>query len=67
LIAADPAGKDTYEANAGKFLIDIEDGEKTVKDGIAKLPPARRKIITTHDAFGYFGATYGMEFIARKA
>jgi zinc/manganese transport system substrate-binding protein len=64
LIAADPAGKDTYEANAGKFLIDIEDGEKTVKDGIAKLPPARRKIITTHDAFGYFGATYGMEFIA---
>ena len=34
------------------------------KDSIAKLPPARRKIITTHDAFGYFGATYGMEFIA---
>jgi zinc/manganese transport system substrate-binding protein len=64
LIAADPAGKDTYEANAGKLLVDIEDVEKTVKDSIAKLPPAHRKIITTHDAFGYFGATYGMEFIA---
>ena len=38
--------------------------ETTVKEAIAKLPPERRKIITTHDAFGYFGAAYGMEFIA---
>jgi zinc/manganese transport system substrate-binding protein len=64
LVAADPAGKDAYEANAKKFLADIDEVEKLVKDSIAKLPPARRKIITTHDAFGYFGATYGMEFIA---
>jgi zinc/manganese transport system substrate-binding protein len=64
LVAADPAGKETYDANATKFLSDIDAVEKTVKDSIAKLPPARRKIITTHDAFGYFGATYGMEFIA---
>jgi zinc/manganese transport system substrate-binding protein len=64
LIAADPAGKDAYEANAKKFLTEIDGVEKLVKDSIAKLPPARRKIITTHDAFGYFGATYGMEFIA---
>src|SRR6202040_1188886 len=62
--AADPAGKETYDANARKFLADIDDVEKLVKASIAKLPPARRKIITTHDAFGYFGATYGMEFIA---
>jgi zinc/manganese transport system substrate-binding protein len=64
LVAADPDGKDVYEANAKRFLADIDDVEKLVKDSIAKLPPARRKIITTHDAFGYFGATYGMEFIA---
>ena len=38
--------------------------ETTVKEAVAKLPPERRKIITTHDAFGYFGAAYGMEFIA---
>ena len=38
--------------------------ETKVKEAIAKLPPERRKIITTHDAFGYFGAAYGMEFIA---
>jgi len=64
LIAADPAGKDTYQANAAKYLADIDTVEKDVKAKIGALPPARRKIITTHDAFGYFGATYGMEFIA---
>ncbi len=64
LIAADPAGKDTYTANATKFLAAIDAMEQQVKDAVAKLPQARRKIITTHDAFGYFGAAYGFEFIA---
>jgi zinc/manganese transport system substrate-binding protein len=64
LIAADPAGKDIYQANAEKFLAAIDQEDTEVKAAIAKLPPARRKLITTHDAFGYFGATYGMEFIA---
>jgi zinc/manganese transport system substrate-binding protein len=64
LVAADPGGKESYEGNATKFLADIDAVEKIVKNSIAKLPPARRKIITTHDAFGYFGATYGMEFVA---
>ena len=64
LIAADPVGKDTYQANAEKFLAAIDQEDMDVKAAIAKLPPARRKIITTHDAFGYFGATYGMDFIA---
>ena len=31
---------------------------------IAQIPPARRKVISTHDAFGYFAAAYGIEFIA---
>jgi zinc/manganese transport system substrate-binding protein len=64
MIAADPDGKATYEANAQKFLDGIAQMETTVKEAIAKLPADRRKIITTHDAFGYFGAAYGMEFIA---
>jgi zinc/manganese transport system substrate-binding protein len=64
LIAADAEGKATYEANAQKFLNGIAAMETKVKEAIAKLPSDRRKIITTHDAFGYFGAAYGMEFIA---
>ena len=31
---------------------------------MAKIPPERRKVISTHNAFGYFAAAYGVEFIA---
>ena len=64
LIAVDPGGKATYQANASRFMSDIDRVEDQVTAAIAALPPNRRRIITTHDAFGYFGATYGLEFIA---
>jgi len=64
LMAVDPEGKATYEANAQQYLDGITGMETKVKEAIAKLPPERRKIITTHDAFGYFGAAYGMAFTA---
>lgn len=64
LIKADPAGKATYEANAKNYLAAIDEGEKAVKAAIASLPPARRRIITSHDAFGYFANAYGIEVIA---
>ena len=64
LIAADPEGKATYEANATKYLDALAKEEVVVKEAIGKLPPERRRIITSHDAFGYFGAAYGVEIIA---
>jgi zinc/manganese transport system substrate-binding protein len=64
LIQVDPAGKAVYDANASAYLAQLDALEAEVKDTIAKIPPERRRIITTHDAFGYFGATYGMTFIA---
>ena len=64
LVAADPAGKATYEANAASYLGKLDELEKEVKVAIASIPADRRKIITTHDAFGYFGAAYGMTLIA---
>jgi zinc/manganese transport system substrate-binding protein len=64
LIAADPDGKAVYEANAAKYLDAIATEETAVKQALAALPEARRKIITSHDAFGYFGAAYGLEIIA---
>jgi zinc/manganese transport system substrate-binding protein len=64
LITADPGGKAVYDANAAKYLDAIAAEEAAVKEAIASLPPARRKIITSHDAFGYFGAAYGLEIIA---
>jgi zinc/manganese transport system substrate-binding protein len=64
LSKADPAGQATYAANAKAYLAKLDALEGEVKAAIAKIPADRRKIITTHDAFGYFGAAYGMEFIA---
>jgi zinc/manganese transport system substrate-binding protein len=64
LAAADPAGKAIYEANAKVYLGKLDELEKEVKAAIASIPAVHRKIIITHDAFGYFGAAYGMTFIA---
>ena len=64
LIAADPDGKAVYEANAAKYLDAIATEEAAVKETLGKLPEDRRRIITSHDAFGYFGAAYGLEVIA---
>jgi zinc/manganese transport system substrate-binding protein len=64
LIAADPAGEAAYRANTEKYLGRLDTLEAEVKREIAKIPPGRRQIITTHDAFGYFGTAYGFRFIA---
>jgi zinc/manganese transport system substrate-binding protein len=64
LIAADPAGKAVYEANANTYLAALAAEEAAVKAALGKLPPERKRIITSHDAFGYFGAAYGLEIIA---
>jgi zinc/manganese transport system substrate-binding protein len=64
LIAADPEGEATYRANADNYLARLDALEKEVLADIAKIPPGRRQIITTHDAFGYFGTAYGFRFIA---
>jgi zinc/manganese transport system substrate-binding protein len=64
LIAADPEGRATYEANAAKYLDAMAKEDAAVRAALATLPEARRKIITSHDAFNYFGKAYGLEIIA---
>jgi len=64
LIAADPAAKDVYEANAAAYAAKLDALDAEVKAAIEKIPADRRRIITTHDAFGYFAAAYGVSFIA---
>ena len=64
LIASDPAGQTVYEANAAKYLDAIAKEDAAVRGALATLPEARRKIITSHDAFNYFGKAYGLEIIA---
>jgi zinc/manganese transport system substrate-binding protein len=58
------AGQAAYEANATAYLVKLDALEKEVSETVAKIPVDRRKIITTHDAFGYFKQAYGVDFIA---
>ncbi len=64
LVAADPAGKDVYTANAASYLAELEVLEAEVRAKIAMVPAERRRVITGHDAFGWFAAAYGIEFLA---
>lgn len=64
LIAADVAGKAVYEANATAYLSKLDALEAEVKSLVAGIPAERRKLITSHDAFRYFEAAYGIDFIS---
>jgi len=64
LEAADPAGAATVSANANAYLAKLDALDREVREAIARIPEARRKVISTHDAFGYFAAAYGIAFIA---
>jgi zinc/manganese transport system substrate-binding protein len=64
LDAADPAGAAIYQANAEDYLAKLDALDREVREQVAQIPPGRRKVISTHHAFGYFAAAYGIEFIA---
>lgn len=64
LVAADPAGAETYRKNAADYLSKLDALDREVRERIATLPAERRRVISTHDAFGYFAEAYGLTFIA---
>jgi zinc/manganese transport system substrate-binding protein len=64
LITVDPADKAVFETNAAAYLRRLDQLDADVRAAIATIPAERRKLITTHDAFGYFGTAYGVEFLA---
>jgi zinc/manganese transport system substrate-binding protein len=64
LVGVDPGNAEVYRANAERYLTKLDALEREVREAIAQIPQARRKVISTHDAFGYFASAYGIEFIA---
>jgi zinc/manganese transport system substrate-binding protein len=64
LISAEPADAETFRGNAERYSAELDALEAEVRSAIAQIPPERRKVISSHDAFGYFAARYGIEFIA---
>jgi zinc/manganese transport system substrate-binding protein len=64
LVTAAPADAEAFRANAARYTAALDTLEAEVRSAVAQIPPARRKVISSHDAFGYFAARYGVEFIA---
>jgi zinc/manganese transport system substrate-binding protein len=64
LSAADPDGVEIYTKAAETYLARLDTLDREVRAAVATIPAGRRKIITTHDAFGYFAAAYGVAMIA---
>jgi zinc/manganese transport system substrate-binding protein len=64
LAAVDAASAETYRKNAETYLAKLDALDREVRDAVTKLPAERRKVISTHDAFGYFAEAYGITFIA---
>ncbi len=63
LSAADPAHAATYQANADAYLKALADLDAYVRAQAATIPADRRRIVTNHDALGYFCDAYGFTLV----
>ncbi|CRM62409.1 putative periplasmic iron-binding protein precursor [Pseudomonas sp. 31 R 17] len=64
LVAADPANQADYMRNSQAYLKDIYRLLAEAKTRFGALPAGNRRIVTSHDAFGYLGQAYGIQFLA---
>ncbi|MEM9012422.1 MAG: zinc ABC transporter substrate-binding protein [Pseudomonadota bacterium] len=64
LAQADPANAGVFYQNRADYVAEIEALEAEIREIVAGLPDERRTIVTSHDAFQYFGRDYGLTFLA---
>lgn len=64
LAKADPAGATAYRANAERYDGELKALDAEIRAAFAALPAERRKVVSSHDAFGYFGRAYGIRFLS---
>lgn len=63
LVETDPDNAVAYQDNAEAYLDELAELDNWVKEQVATIPIAERKLVTTHDTFGYFAAQYGFEVV----
>jgi zinc/manganese transport system substrate-binding protein len=63
LVAADPSHRRLYMVNAERYRKRLRRLDRAIARCVAAVPPARRKLVTDHDAFGYFARRYGIEVV----
>ena len=62
----DPAGAATYQRNGDAYIAQLNALDRWATQQFLQFPEAKRKVITSHDAFGYFGAHYKLSFLAAQ-
>ena len=63
LASADPSGRATYARNATAYKRELRDMATRVRSIFEPIPPARRNLVTSHDAFGYFARAYDVRVV----
>jgi zinc/manganese transport system substrate-binding protein len=66
LIAIDPAPRARYETQAARYTTELDGLDRDIKAVFASIPAAKRRVITSHAAFGYFAAAYGVKFLSAQ-
>ncbi|ROR06898.1 metal ABC transporter substrate-binding protein [Erwinia sp. JUb26] len=64
LIAADPADAAYFRQQGGAYIEQLKKLDSWAQQEFAQIPQSRRKVLTSHDAFGYFGQRYGVSFLS---
>lgn len=64
LSQADPKRRAYYQSRMQTYVAQMKKLDAEIRQGFAEIPLARRKVITSHDAFGYFAQAYGIQFIS---
>ena len=63
LTAIDPAGADTYAANAAAYKQNLRELDAWIAQQVATIPAARRLLVTNHESFGHFAERYGFTVV----
>ena len=63
LVAADPPNASAYQANAAAYIAQLQALDQEIMTEVGRLPVENRKLVTSHDAIGYFAARYGFQVV----
>lgn len=63
LVKADPEGAATYDANAKAYTAELQALDKAIAACMRDIPESQRKLVTNHEAFGYFADRYDIEVV----
>jgi zinc/manganese transport system substrate-binding protein len=66
LVTVLPAARDEINARAQRYIDQIDALDQASRTRLDAVPEAQRRVISSHDAFGYFAQAYGVEFFAAQ-